>query len=376
MNEGITVLSLFDGISCGQLALDRLGVKVKSYYASEVDKYAMGETQRNYPDTVQIGDVTKINTSSLPKIDILIGGSPCQGFSFAGHEKGMVTQTNVKVLTLDHYLQLKEKGFEFDGQSYLFWEYIRILKAVKPKYFLLENVKMSSKWKVVLSRAIGCNPIFINSKLVSAQSRPRLYWTNIGQKPFGLFGDMKCEIPQPKDKRILLKHILQEEVHPKYFISGKKIGFLNGHSAKTGNKFKVFSGDEKCSCLTASEGKHNLGGNYVQHGIVKYKRTEEARLVRKINLAKGKDYSPFKEKEIAGFDFDKSSTLTTSVSNDNLLCDTFTGKIRRLTPVEYERLQTLPDGYTDGASDSQRYKMIGNGWNVDTVVHILSFAKF
>jgi len=139
----MNVLSLFDGMSCGQQALERAGIKVDNYYASEVDPYAIKVTMNNYPNTNQLGDVRNVNGHSLPKIDLLIGGSPCQSFSFAGRRKGMSTKDEQEILTLDHYLQLKEEGFEFEGQSYLFWEYIILLNEIKPKYFLLENVLMS-----------------------------------------------------------------------------------------------------------------------------------------------------------------------------------------------------------------------------------------
>jgi DNA (cytosine-5)-methyltransferase 3A len=151
----MNVLSLFDGMSCGHLALDRMGIKVDNYYASEIDKYAMQITMANYPNTIQLGSVVNIDGTSLPKIDLLIGGSPCQSFSFAGHRKGMSTKDEQEILTLEHYLQLKSEGFEFKGQSYLFWEYMRLLNELRTKnpniYFLLENVEMGEKWELVLS---------------------------------------------------------------------------------------------------------------------------------------------------------------------------------------------------------------------------------
>jgi DNA (cytosine-5)-methyltransferase 1 len=214
----MNVLSLFDGMSCGQQALERNGIKVDNYFASEIDKYAITVTMANYPNTKQIGSVVDVDGYSLPKIDLLIGGSPCQSFSFAGKRKGMSTKDEQEILTLDHYLQLKNEGFEFEGQSYLFWEYMRLLNECKPKYFLLENVMMGEKWEKVLSKAIGVNGIHINSSLVSAQNRKRIYWTNIGLEPSGLFADLQSIIKQPKDKEILLKDILQKEVDAKYYV--------------------------------------------------------------------------------------------------------------------------------------------------------------
>ena len=213
----MNVLSLFDGMSCGQQALERAGIKVDNYYASEINKYAIQVTMTNYPNTIQLGSVTEVDGYSLPKIDLLIGGSPCQSFSFAGKRNGMSTKCEIQILTLEHYLKLKQEGYEFEGESYLFWEYMRLLNEVKPKYFLLENVMMGEKWERILSKAIGVNPIEINSALVSAQNRRRLYWTNIGMKAAGLFRDLESIIEQPKDKGILLKDILELEVDEKYF---------------------------------------------------------------------------------------------------------------------------------------------------------------
>lgn len=176
MIKGINVLSLFDGCSGGQQALDRLDIKVDNYYASEIDKYAIQVTMANYPNTIQLGSVVDVDVTKLEKIDLLCGGSPCQSFSFAGKRKGMSTKDSIEILTLEHYLDLKSQNFEFEGQSYLFWEYMRILTDATPKYFLLENVMMGEKWEKVLSKAIGINALSINSALVSAQNRKRLYW--------------------------------------------------------------------------------------------------------------------------------------------------------------------------------------------------------
>ena len=153
--DGITVLSLFDGISCGRVALERAGIPIERYVAYEIDNNAIKISQKNYPDIEQMGDVTTADFTQYEGFDILIGGSPCQSFSFAGKMIGMVSKTKEDVCTLERYLELKEQGFEFDGYSYLFWEYIRALKEVKPKYFLLENVKMSQKWKDIITEKIG-----------------------------------------------------------------------------------------------------------------------------------------------------------------------------------------------------------------------------
>lgn len=157
------VLSLFDGVSCGMVALERAGIPVEEYYASEICDYSIKISRKNYPNIIQIGDVRGIETESYPNIDLLIGGSPCQSFSFAGSMTGMATKEKIEITTLEQYLELKESEFEFEGFSYLFWEYVRVLKAVKPKYFLLENVKMAEKWKNIITNALGVEPIMINS---------------------------------------------------------------------------------------------------------------------------------------------------------------------------------------------------------------------
>lgn len=175
----MNVLSLFDGQSCGQIALKELGIIPDKYYASEIDKHAIAQTQLNFPNTIQLGSVVDVDVSELDNIDLLIGGSPCQSFSFAGKRNGMSTTENEEIYTLDRYLELKSEGFQFEGQSYLFWEYMRILRDSKPNYFLLENVEMGEKWETILSEAIGIRPVHINSALVSAQNRKRLYW--VGQ---------------------------------------------------------------------------------------------------------------------------------------------------------------------------------------------------
>jgi len=178
----MNVLSLFDGMSCGQIALERAGIKVDKYYASEVDKYAIKVTHENYPNTIQLGDVCDVDPEKLDKIDLLIGGSPCQSFSFAGKRNGMTTKDKIEITSLEQYIKLKNENFGFDGASYLFWEYIRILTNIK-KYnnvkFMLENVVMAEKWKNIITKTLGVEPIKINSLLFTPQNRNRLYWTNI-----------------------------------------------------------------------------------------------------------------------------------------------------------------------------------------------------
>jgi site-specific DNA-cytosine methylase len=211
--EKINVLSLFDGMSCGQIALNKVGIEYENYFASEIEQAPIKVTQHNYPNTIQLGSVIDVKGVDLPKIDLMFGGSPCQSFSNAG------------------------KGEGFDGKSGLFWEYVRILKEVKPTYFLLENVKMKKEWKDIISKELGVEPVEINSSLLSAQNRPRLYWTNIPN------------VDIPKDKGLLFKDVLNldYEFKPltKWFFS------------KWGDKQKIDTlktvEAEKSFCLTTNK---------------------------------------------------------------------------------------------------------------------------
>lgn len=313
----MNVLSLFDGMSCGQIALNRAGIHYDNYFASEIDKHAIKVTQNNYPNTIQLGDVTKIDVSKLPKIDLLIGGSPCQGFSLAG------------------------KGLNFeDERSKLFFEYLRILKdiqCVNPNVkFLLENVKMKKEFVEVINNFLGVNGIFINSNLVSAQNRPRWYWTNIG------------DIEQPKDKGVVLSDVLQDDVDFKYYIKGGRLDWLNKFGEVKEKDGYISFNPNKAKCLTVrSEPSWNTA--YIvqrPHG--------------------------FNKGGLRAIDGKTPAITASSWENDNPLVENF---VRKLTPIECERLQTVPDNYTECVSDSQRYKMLGNGWTVDVIVHIFKHLK-
>jgi DNA (cytosine-5)-methyltransferase 3A len=389
----MNVLSLFDGMSCGQQALERVGIKVDNYFASEIDKYAITVTMANYPNTKQLGSVVNVDGYSLPKIDLLIGGSPCQSFSFAGKRKGMSTKDEQEILTLDHYLELKSQEYEFEGQSYLFWEYMRLLNEVKPKYFLLENVMMGEKWEKILSKAIGVNPIMINSSLVSAQNRQRLYWTNIGMRPSGLFGHLESTIQQPKDLGILLKDILEPEVDEKYFLSQKMIdGFLSHNKRhieeknQTGFNWKPTEGNKKAACLRANAalaatdnsiivhntmprssktGKGGTGPLKREDGKTYYLDTGQTNAIEIIATKLGNS------DKFGNSTSDKGKAFTLRTANPNGVI--LNSRVRRLTPIECERLQTVKENYTNHVSDSQRYKMLGNGWTVDVIAHIFKY---
>ena len=285
----MNVLSLFDGMSCGQLALERAGIKIGNYYASEIDKYALQVTQNNYPNTFQLGDVTEWKDWKLPKIDLIMGGSPCQGFSFAG------------------------KGLNFDDpRSKLFFEFANIVKHHKPKYFLLENVRMKQEHQDVISKYLGVKPILINSNLVSAQNRPRLYWTNIPN------------VTQPRDKGTTLEQIIDLQVESYEYIPQEKTyirEYKKNYLQYDINGRGHGSQDQRAYYL---EGKH---------GCLDTGASGKAKILEKDN------------------------------------------RVRKITRNEAERLQTVPDNYTSSVSEAQAKKMLGNGWTVDVIAHILKGIK-
>lgn len=299
--EGIVVLSLFDGMSCGQIALNKAGIRYGKYYASEIDKHAIKVTQHNYPKTIQLGSVTEIKGTDLPQVDLLIGGSPCQGFSFSG----------------------KQLNFD-DQRSKLFFEFVRLIKECKPKYWLLENVVMKKEFEQVITEHLGVEPIKINSALVSAQNRERLYWANF-------------PIEQPSDKGIKLIDILEDT-------------------------------------------------KMIDPSAIRGRRLNKATILgRRLNdKSKREDYNkeiPITQcLEVRATNRDKSNCLTT-VAKDNVLTtmpigrhpDAFKNSLpfRYYTTKEYCRLQTVPENYFDGvATEHQIRKMLGNGWTVDVIAHI------
>ena len=295
------ILSLFDGISCARVALDRVGIPVEMYYASEIDKYAMQVSAKNYPDIVQVGSVVDFHPTPLVKVDLLIGGSPCQDLSIAKQGR---------------------KGLAGDRSS-LFYEYVRILNDIKPKYFILENVaSMPKEAKQIITETLGVEPIMINAALVSAQNRKRLFWV-------GKWNGKKYEqviIPQPEDTGILLKDILE--------------------NADT-DKLKSY-------CIDANYWKGTNFNHYIKKSV--------CQMV----------YNKWADNKIG----DKCRALNTgcgSPTTKNAVV-VITGKdVRKLTPVECERLQSLPDNYTEGVSNTQRYKALGNGFNVEVISHILKY---
>lgn len=373
----MNVLSLFDGMSCGRITLSELGIPVEKYYASEVDKFAIKATMQNFPDTIQLGDVRELEVSRLDKIDLIIGGSPCTNLSMSGKRKGLSTKEGMEVLDLKTYLELKENGFEFEGQSYLFWEYIRIYHELiergdNPKFFL-ENVEMGKKWESVFNETMGRKGIHINSALVSAQNRRRIYWT-----------DIHDDIPQPEDRGILLRDILEEEVDEKYFLSDKMIECLKGR-VKT-EKFSPvqfspikFPYEQKARTINTRLFKMGDNDNYIQVGN-NDGSTQPCVIIATPNIADITTPNKYIKKNIRSIDDKAHTLLATShkgaMANGMTLVDNGNFRIRRLTPTECARLQTVPEWYIwDGISDTQRYKMLGNGWNIETIKHIFKYLR-
>jgi len=317
MKEGINVLSLFDGMSCGQIALERAGIKVDNYFASEIDKYAIKVTQANYPETMQIGNVEFVQAhkfDSVGGIDLLIGGSPCQGFSFAG----------------------KQLNFE-DPRSKLFFDFVRLLEECKPKYFLLENVKMKKEYQDIISEHLGVEPIEINSALLSAQNRKRLYWTNIEG------------IKVPEDKGILLKDLIEigEPIKDKNQTILATLYKENAKSIIKRNKAVLL-------VKMSSENPRIKDLSITDRGIRPHRNDK-----RKSGIS-----------EIGTIHYLDAKTYTITANHAPKVLTEIIGW-RKLSPIECERLQTVPDNYTQCVSDPQRYKMLGNGWTVDVIAHIL-----
>jgi DNA (cytosine-5)-methyltransferase 3A len=283
------VLSLFDGISCGMVALERAGIPVERYVAYEIDQNAIKISQKNYPQIEHCGDVTTADFTQYDGFDLLIGGSPCQSLS--------ITQSKNRT--------------HLDGKSKLFFEYVRALEEAKPRWFFFENVaSMNDESKHVISELLGCEPIFIDSGAFSAQCRPRLYWTNI---------PIKC--PVPSESALVLGDILQpeSEVDEKYY-----------YSAALQN---IDMGKQVCATI-------DIKNNEM------HKRVFNPRC--------------------------KVHTLTCVSGGHQQKKVLVNGRCRKLTPIEYERAQTLPDNYTAGVSDGARYTACGNGWTVDVIAHIFT----
>ena len=353
----MNILSLFDGISCGRIALERAGIEVNKYYASELDKYAIKVTQANWPKTIQLGDVTKWREWDIDwsSIDLLIGGSPCQGFSFAG----------------------KQLAFD-DPRSKLFFVYVDILNHIKwirkiagksELKFMLENVKMKKDFLNVISEKLGVQPVFINSSLVSAQNRQRYYWANWYFK-------------QPEDKGIVWGDIREHGVNEFYYTE-KAIQWMARHSQRKSKNLSIWGDDEKAQMVEASHYKNYSSQRFF--GVCDLPEDEQAiasmrgRRINPETLSRDDCNKEIKPAQYIEFKYDDKSNCLSTVGKDNVVVPfTLPNRIpldlfffRYITPIECERLQTVPDNYTNHVSNTQRYKMLGNGWTVDVIAHIL-----
>ena len=349
------VLSLFDGISCARVALDKAGIPVEMYYASEIDKYAISISQKNYPDIIQIGDVKDISSVGA-EIDLLIGGSPCQDLSIAKRNR---------------------EGLA-GNKSSLFYEYVRILNEVKPKYFVLENVASMARVDkdTITKKLSGIEPVMINAALVSAQNRKRLFWCGELQED-GTY--KQVVVPQPEDRGILLKDILIDGITERdkslcvtaTYSRANPIDYFEKHSrqliytkrvaqiGKGGQGDRIYGPEGKSVTLSANGGGRGAKtGLYLIKGAAlrTWPRTKVSGITREKRAETRKD--------------NKSNTIT-SVQTDSLVEDNYI--LRKLHPIECERLQSLPDNYTEGVSNTQRYKALGNGFNVEVISHILKY---
>ena len=411
-NKKLNVLSLFNGMSCGYIALSELGFEINKYYVSEVDKHANKIAELIYPDSIFLGDVRKIDVAQLETIDIVLAGFPCTDLSFAGKKSGLICEGLDEYMELrNEYLKTNNEDLYFHNgkfqQSILFYEFLRIWNEVKKinpaALFLVENVKMKQTEELKISKLLGMHPISINAKLVSAQSRDRLFWTNIANKPFGMFGDIYIDIPQPKDKGIFLKDILEEQVDEKYFLSEKIVqGFLKHKERheKKGNGFGFEPKDitKKAGCLTQKEGTRHCDNYIVTHNLQPLSgkggggkghlskmdqksycldtgNSQGLEFINRKNYVQWNDGNDNNSQQNRAFYLDGKHGILTTKKENNIIIKS---NIRRLTPREAGRLQSVPEPILDlmlnsGVSDTQLYRMFGNGWNIEVIKHILNF---
>lgn len=334
----ITVLSLFDGMGCGYEALKRAGIPVKTYYASEIDKHAITIAKKNHPGIIHLGDVTKWQDWLVEQPDLIIGGSPCQGFSFAG----------------------KQLAFD-DPRSKLFFTMVDIIEHFKPRWKLLENVRMKKEHLDVITEYMGVKPHFINSALVSAQNRQRYYWYN-------------WDAPDPEDKGMLLRDIIEHGV-----VDRDKSFCVDSNYWKGGNLKSYFEKHRRQLVFQINPCKKAAGTQPYMQDRVYHEDGKSiavtASFGNRLNVAihtseRGRRLTPDGGKRD---DKNGKTCGLTTVQKDNYTTEDFI--IRKLTPIECERLQTLPDNYTEGVSNTQRYRMIGNGWTVDAVAHLFRHLK-
>jgi DNA-cytosine methyltransferase len=348
------VLSLFDGMSCGQIALKRVGIPVTKYYASEIDKHAIQIAKKNHPDIIHLGDVNDWKSWDIPTPDLIIGGSPCQGFSFAG----------------------KQLAFD-DPRSRLFFTMCDIIDHYQPRFKLLENVKMKKEHLDVITEYMGVEPMFINSTLVSAQNRQRYYWFN-------------WDAPMPENRGILLKDVLQDG----HWCDREKSYCIDANDWKGGNLKNYIEKSRRQLVFTggALRGRYLVDGVRQDHKMKTAGLTEQRLETRKdgksncITSVQKDSLACIRigDADIKGHDYNKriyspegKALCLNAGGGGNLEPKTSLDEIhwRKLTPIECERLQTLPDNYSEGVSNTRRYRMLGNGWTVDVIAHIFKHLK-
>lgn len=372
---GLTVLSLFDGMSCGQIALRELGIEVGAYYASEIDKFCIAQTRLNFPGTIQLGDVRGVDLRELPKIDLILAGSPCQGFSMAG----------------------KQLNFD-DPRSALFFEFHRILRQAAPTTkFLLENVRMKRTSEDIITKHLdNLRPTVINSALVSAQNRVRLYWSNIRTASVNLF-ESYTDIPQPADRGLYLADILEDEVDEKYHITDKVLRNLIAHKELNERNGRGFGltiktpADKSIAVCVGGKGMYDiiLQRPRGDKGCTVY--TDKAptltahaweqnnlvcrRTVKQVNPStESGGKQPFQQNRVYSVDGIAPALCSSRPGHAPIVI--LPGDIlRRMTPTECARLQTIPEWYKWECSATQQYKMLGNGWTIEVIKHIFSYLK-
>ncbi len=356
--EKINVLSLFDGMSCGQIALNKLGIEIENYYASEIDKHAIAVTMNNFPKTTQVGSITELK--GIENIDLLIGGSPCQSFSNAGLRNG------------------------FDGKSKLFWEYVRVLKETKPKYFLLENVKMKQEWQDIISNELGVKSVEICSSLFSAQQRKRLYWTNIPVDLSKLPNSNEVIadvlglpiVNERKNKILMSKSDFKVSVRKNYIDKKELALFLRNHKTKTINEIATYCNAPKTMVehWFRTDNSFSIPDAEYWFKLKECLKIEDCKYDKAVTEFELKNNSFDMAKRIYHID-GKHPTLTTLTGGGQRKTITDGNEMFYLNPEHCEKLQTVPLGYTKTASERQRFRMLGNGWTVDVIAYIFSFLK-
>ena len=366
MKSGINVVSFFDGMGCLYVALKELAIPIESYHAYEIDKHAMKAAKALNPNVIHKGDVRFFDIKDYPDgVQIFAGGSPCTDLSFAGKMSGLICNSLPEYMELrNEYLETKDENLFFHNgkfqQSILFWEWLRALKEIQKVnpgvYFLLENVIMPKQHENTISKELGIASIRINANLVSAQNRDRNFWTNISLEPFGLFGDLRCTIPQPKDRGILLKHILESDVKEKYYLSDKMLKCFSNRKSEWAGTFKPTIGDKKANCVTARCYKMGVDDNYIKEFPVclSQGRGEEAKQLRKQGIDK------FADKELMPRNDGKTNTLST-VQKDNLLCVAMRGRNNSNGTIQQE-IEPRNDGKTNCLTSVHKDNLVMEDW--------------